>query len=79
MTISQNYYNACDIIRNQGGDEFTEIQYWAVADMTDGTEGKVLSFTVPKYVIDMISSGGFADNTLGEYAEDLWILPSLQD
>ncbi|MCR5403951.1 MAG: hypothetical protein K6E91_09085 [Butyrivibrio sp.] len=76
-TIDQNYYSVCDIIKNQGGDKYDSIQYWAVADMTDGSEGKVISFTVPKQIIDRVVSGEIVDNKLGDYLEDLWILPSL--
>lgn len=79
MTIDQNYYNVCDIIRNQGGDQYDEIQYWAVADMTDGSESKVVAFTVPKDMIQTIATKDFPDNTLGDYVDDLYILPSLQD
>lgn len=78
MTIEQNYYNVCDLIKNQGLDVYDEVQYWAVADMTSGDEAKVISFTVPKSVIDKIASGNFPDNTLGDYVEDLWIHPSLK-
>lgn len=79
LTIEQNYYNVCDLIRNQGLDIYNEVQYWAVGDMTDGSESKVISFTVPKNIIELIATKDFADNTLGEYVTDLWILPSLQD
>lgn len=79
LTISQNYYNVCDIIRDQGGDQFDEISYWAVADMTDGSEAKVVAFTVPKDVIQTIATKDFPDNTLGDYVDDLYILPSLRD
>lgn len=78
MTVDQNYYNVCDIIRNQCGEQYDEIQYWAVADMADGSEGKVISFTVPKSVISTIATQQFADNQLGDYVTDLWILPSLK-
>lgn len=78
MTVDQNYYNICDIIRNQCGEQYDEIQYWAVADMADGSEGKVISFTVPKSVIETIATKQFADNQLGDYVTDLWILPSLK-
>lgn len=78
MTIEQNYYNVCDLIRNQGLDIYNEIRYWAVADMSDGSESKVISFTVPKSMIDIIANEEFADNQLGDYVEDLWVLPSLQ-
>lgn len=76
-TIDQNYFNVCDIIKKQGGNDYEEIQYWAVADMTDGSEGKVISFTVPKDVIDSVYAEKIVDNKLGDYVEDLWILPSL--
>lgn len=77
-TIDQNYYNVCDIIRDQNAGIFREIQYWAVADMTSGDEAKVISFTVPRDMIEIIATQQFADNTLGEYVDDLWVHPSLQ-
>lgn len=78
LTIKQNYFNACDIIRSFGDNHFSELQYWAVADMTDGSEGKVISFTVPKSTIELITKNKFADSILVDYVQDLWILPSLQ-
>ena len=35
-TINQNNFNVQDIVKNQGGNTYKEIQYWAVADMEDG-------------------------------------------
>ena len=59
--------------------QYDEIQYWVVADMTDGSEQKVVSFTVPKATIDMVASAErFADNTLGDYVDELWIHQSLR-
>ena len=79
LTIDQNYYNVCDIIQHQGGGQFTTIGYWAVADMADGSEGKVISFDVPERLIQAIAANeDYPANTLGEKVEDLWILPSLQ-
>lgn len=78
ITIKQNYYNVCDIITDQGGDAFTEIQYWAVADMTDGSEGKVISFTLDDWVIEMIAEKKIYPAMLEDYAQDLYILPSLK-
>ena len=79
FTIDQNYYNVCDIIQHQGGDRFTRISYWAVADMADGSEGKVISFDVPERLIQAIAANDdYPANTMGEKVEDLWILPSLQ-
>lgn len=77
MTIDQNYYNVCDLIQNQGV-EPDELQYWAVADMTDGGEEKVISFTLDSATIAAVKAGTIAENRLGDYVSDLWILSSLQ-
>lgn len=77
-TIDQNYFNVDDLIQSQGCDKFDEIQYWAVADMTDGSEQKVISFTVDKALIDQIAGGNFPANTMGDYVTDLWIHQSLE-
>lgn len=76
-TIDQNGYNVEDIILNQGGDSFDEIQYWAVADMNDGSEGKVISFTLNKDQINSIKNKQLVGNKIVENASDVWILPSL--
>lgn len=76
-TIDQNYYNIEDLIVDQGCSKYDEIQYWAVAKMTDGTESKVISFTVPKSTITKIKNGDIAANQIGDYVDDLYILPSL--
>ena len=78
-TIDQNYFNVTDIVQNQGADVFREIQYWAVADMTDGSEGKVIQFTVGRELIRHIKEDGFLGGMIADYVEDLWILPSLQN
>lgn len=78
LTIDQNYYNVDDLIQSQGCDKFDEIQYWAVADMSGGSEQKVISFTVDKSLIDQIAGGNFPTNTMGDYVTDLWIHQSLE-
>ena len=77
--IDQNYYNVGDLIKNQSADAYEEIQYWAVADMTDGSESKVISFTLSKYLIVNVKTMEVLENELGDYVEDLWIHPSLRD
>lgn len=77
MTIDQNYHNVEDLIKNQGCDKFDEIQYWAVADMADGSEGKVISFTVDSDLIQEIKSSAVVATQMGDYVSDLYILPSL--
>lgn len=78
-TISQNGFNVEDIILNQGGDSFDEIQYWAVADMTDGSESKVISFTLTKDHINSVKNEQLFGNEIVDKASDVWILPSLQN
>lgn len=76
-TIEQNYFNVEDIIKNQDGSQYEEIQYWAVADMADGSEGKVISFTVNKTVIQGVLDGNIVAIQFGDYVDDLYVLPSL--
>lgn len=78
-TVDQNYYNVEDLIQNQGCDKFDEIQYWAVADMSDGSESKVVSFTVDADLIQKIAEKSVAANQLGDYVADLYIHPSLSE
>ncbi|MEG0667859.1 MAG: hypothetical protein RR460_04460 [Clostridium sp.] len=76
-TVNQNGFNIEDIILNKGGDVFDEIQYWAVADMSDGSEEKVISFTLKKKHIDDIKDKQLVGNKIVDNADDVWILPSL--
>ena len=79
LTISQNGFNVEDIIKNQGGDQFKEIQYWAVADMSSGEENKVVSFTLNEELIKDIKDGNVVANQIIDNADDVYILPSLQN
>ena len=78
-TIDQNGYNIEDLILNQGFAKYDEIQYWAVADMTDGEESKVISFTVNKELINKIKNKEVVGNQIVDSAEDVYILPSLKE
>jgi hypothetical protein len=49
LTIKQNYFAVADFIKNGGGNEFEEIQYWAISDIAGGD--KVISFTLTDDVI----------------------------
>lgn len=77
-TIAQNYFNVSDLIKNRGFDKYTKIQYWAVADMNDGSEQKVISFTLDEDTIQAIANNEIVDNQIGDYSDDLWIHPSLR-
>lgn len=78
-TIDQNGFNVEDLILNQGADKFNEIQYWAVADMADGSENKVISFTLDKSLIDKVKAQTLVGNMIVENSIDTYILPSLQE
>lgn len=77
-TVDQNYYNIENIIKKQCGSRFKEIQYWAVADMTSGSEQKVISFTVSEDVIKKIADDKIVANQMGKYVDDLFIHASLR-
>ena len=77
-TVDQNYYNVEDLVKNQGCADFHEIQYWAVADMADDSEQKVVSFTVDAELIKQIYDGSVPANKLGDYVADLFIHSSLE-
>ncbi|MCM1335852.1 MAG: hypothetical protein NC084_13620 [Bacteroides sp.] len=77
-TVEQNYFNIEDIVKNQGGNKFKFIDYWAVADMIDGSEQKVVSFTVSEDVINKLYNEQITGLRLGDYVDDLYIHPGLQ-
>ena len=78
-TIDQNYYNVEDLIKEHGFNTCQELQYWAVADMSNGDESKCISFTLDKQTIDALYDGSIVANELSNYVSDLWVLPSLQE
>lgn len=77
-TVRKNYHNVCDLITKNGFDACSEIKYWAVADMTNGEESKVVSFTVKKDVIQSIKDEKIFATQLEDYVDDLFIHPSLR-
>lgn len=77
-TVDQNYYNVVHYIQDNDMNGINEIQYWALADMTNGKEQKAISFTVPKDLIDQIKDGKVVANQLGDYVTDLWMIDSLK-
>lgn len=78
LTVEQNFHNVVDLVKNQGFDN-CELQYWAVADMSNGSEDKVISFTVPQDVVEQVASGDVVATELQDLVVDLWILPSLKN
>lgn len=79
LTIDQNGYNVEDLIKNQGCDKFDKIDYWAVADMDNGKEEKVVSFTLNSKTIQGIKNGNIVANEIvNTYADDVYIHQSLK-
>lgn len=78
LTINQNYHNIEDLVKNQGADQFDCIDYWAVADMTNGEEQKVVAFTVNSDTIKGIAEGYIVAIQLEDYVDDLFIHQSLK-
>lgn len=77
QTIDQNYFNVSHLIQDNGFDACNELQYWAVADMQSGEEGKVISFRLDTPLIQAVANQSVLPNQLEDYVSDLWILPSL--
>lgn len=77
-TIHQNFYNIEDFIKNQNGNGYDEIQYWAVAEMQSGEESKVISFTLNKKTIEDLYNNKIAANKLDNYLDDFWVIESLK-
>lgn len=78
LTIDQNGFNVEDLITNQGADKYDSISYWAVADMTDGSESKVIAYTLNKDLIQKIKDKKVFGQQIANIADDVWILPSLK-
>ena len=78
-TINQNYANIENFVLNHAGSIYDEIQYWAVADLPNGSEEKVISFTVSKDLIDSIADKSISGNDIGNYVDDLWLYSDLRD
>ena len=78
MTIKQNYMNAWEFIKAYTDTEYKQLTYWAVADMTDSTESKVVQFTVPEDAISGVLNGSILENQLGDHVTDLYLHPSLR-
>lgn len=78
-TIDQNYYNIVDLIKNNNFNNYNEIQYWAIMNLNNDSDVKVISFTVPKDIIQKIYNNEISDKNLSTYITDLYIHPSLQN
>ena len=55
------------------------MQYWAVADMTNGEEAKVISFDLDKNTINNVYDEKIVENQIGNYVNNLFIHASLTE
>lgn len=79
-TVTQNFINVVDMVTSGVLDGYDTIDYWAVADMTDGSEQKVVSFTLTSDIIKIIKEADrFPSTLLNDYNIDLWVHLSLRD
>lgn len=78
LTILQNFANVEYMVKNYNIDEYSELQYWAVADMTSGDESKVISFDVPQKVLKQLKEGKIQFPMIQDYAKNFWLHPSLR-
>lgn len=78
LTIDQNGFNVEDLITSQGADKYDQINYWAVSDMTDGSESKVISYTLNKDLIQKVKNQKAFGQQIVNLADDVWVLPSLK-
>lgn len=77
MTINQNYYNVQSVAKSGEYNDY-DIQYWAVADMTNGSTSKVISFDVPSDVMKQLANDRILPGDLEKYVNNFWVLPSLK-
>ncbi|MBQ8997172.1 MAG: hypothetical protein IJ086_00600 [Clostridium sp.] len=79
MTVKYNTDIVKEFISKNNISGVSEIQYWAVADMTYGKDSKVISFTLNESTINAIKNKASAVKNLIPKAEDVWIHPSLNN
>lgn len=73
------YFEVYEAIQDYNLQNYNTLSYWAVADMTDGSEMKVISFDVTQDVMQKVADGTILENKMVDYVSDLWIAPVLQD
>lgn len=78
LTVDQNYYNIEKIVKEENLDSIDEIQYLANGKLSNGYDGKIISFTVPKDLFEKIKNDTIVPNQLDQYVSDLWIVNSLK-
>ena len=78
LTIDQNYYNVEKIVKNSNLDNIDEIQYWATGKLSNGYEGKIISFTVPKDLFEKIKNDSIVPIDYNKHVQELWIVDNLK-
>lgn len=81
VSIPENLNNVVDLIKNQGLDQYKEIQYWSVIDLKQNkktTEEKVISFTIKQENYNAIKNNNLKYYEMKEFMDDLWLHPNLR-
>ncbi|WP_432629025.1 hypothetical protein [Brotaphodocola sp.] len=78
LTTQSCFFDVYEAIQTYNLNQYDELQYWAVADMTNGSEQKVISFTITKDVLENVANGTIIENQLIDNASDVWLSPALQ-
>lgn len=78
LTRKSCYFDMYDAIKDYGLDNYLNLSFWAVADMTNGTEQKVISFDIPQDVMKKVADGSIEEGQLINYATDEWLSPAIQ-
>lgn len=81
VSIPENLNNVVDLIKNQGLDQYKEIQYWSVIDLKQNkktTEEKVISFTIKQENYNAIKNDNLKYYEMKEFMDDLWLHPNLR-
>ena len=72
-TMDQNYYNVCEIVFNQGADQFDWIFYYLYTEIPNSMPECNLSFVVPKETIAKIKTGEYSYADLNDHVEELMV------
>lgn len=78
MMLNMVLFNIFDLVQNEGGSAFDEVQVWAQAPSTSGEDVKFVQFTLSKPVLELIAANGCVPEQLLALSDDLWVIPSME-
>ncbi len=78
LTINQNYHIIEEYIKDKDFVDIDEIQYLATGKLSNGYDGKIVSFTIKKDIIMMIKNGSIYPVEYEKHLDDIWIYDGLK-